>query len=197
MHVDGPLVRDLVVGRTPQGRDEFGTLDGAPLTQHQVLQQFELLVGEGGGLVVEHQALTRDVHDDATGCTVLVLLLGDVAVLGDRRGVLECEADHIHVTPARAFRSESDGSIRLGGRREFGGETLQRLDDAAEVRAGRGGLRLVDADVEDEPAGFGPVGDGADLGRRGCGRSGRSGSEAVCGGVRSGFDGCERHWRSP
>ncbi len=160
-------------------------------------------------MVVEKEALARDVDHDTAGGAVLVLLrLGRVAVLGDRRRVLEGEPHDVHVTSAGAFRCEGHGCVGLRGGGDLGGEALQCLHDAAEVGAGGGRFGLVDPDIEDEAASFGAVGHRADLasGRRGrCGergRCGRCGSGCRCGGKaasggESGVDGCERHGMGP
>ena len=168
--------------RLPERRDELGALDRAALAQHEVLQQLELLEGEGGRLAVDEHALARDVDDDAVGGAVLVLGLGLLGA-GDGGRLMQGEAHDVDVASAGAQGGERDGGVRLGGRSELGERAAQRVDEDAEIHAGCGGLGLVDADVEGEAAGGGAGGrcaragapeagaSGAERGRAGCGRS--------------------------
>ena len=152
--------------------DELGALDRAALAQHEVLQQLELLEGEGGRLAVDQHALARDVDDDAAGGAVLVLGLVLLRA-GDRGRLVQCEAHDVHVAAAGADRGEGDGGVRLGVGRELGERAAQRVDEDAEVDAGCRGLGLVDADVQGEAAGRGAGGKAARPGRRRARRGGR------------------------
>ena len=147
-----------VVGRRPQGCDELRTVDRAPLAQHEVLQQLELLEGESSDTAVELDALAREVDDDAGAAGRRGRLLLGVAVLRERGRVLERESYDIDIPTACADWREGDGGVGLGRGNEFGGEALERVDHLAEVRAGIGGLELVEADVQHESAGLGAGG---------------------------------------
>ena len=122
---------------------------------------------------------------------------GRLAVLGERRRILQREPHDIDVPAAGADRSQGDRRVglRVGGERA--GELLECLDDLRQIGAGGEGLGLVDADVEREPARFGALRHRADAGRRSIGGLGggfgRLGEARAGGGGTDGVQSCERH----
>ena len=113
------------------------------------MQQLELLVCEGRGLAVDHDALAGEIDDDALcGLRLLCLLLA----AADGAWLLEGEAHDVDVAAACLLGGESDGGICVGAGGEVGDRTAQGVDEHRKADAVDGGLDLVEPDVKGEAA---------------------------------------------
>ena len=192
VHIDRALSRHLaVIGTLPERGDQLRPLDRATFAQHEVLEKLEFRERERSRLAVDHDALARDVEDDATRGAVGVFGLGGGGGCGDGGGLTQRATYDIHVPTTRASGRERHCGIGLGIRCELGKRPAQGIDKDGERDAGSGCLGLIEPDIEGEAAGsargrlFGDRGHGVQVaGRSGAGEEGgvRHGDDGPCGG---------------